>query len=989
MDKSTDSGDAIRRLEELVDQLSTRVERLEEELRSQRAVQTGPLPPPLPPNHAVAARHSKLTGAAVPERVSRLPELLRDHEPDEERAAPASAVKPPLPAGEKKFQAILAELESRRPGGQKHKGDLEIRIVTYWFPRIGLGLLALMFIYVAQLYSRGPWPKLAFGYAAALGLAGAGLWQRKRQPVWAEPVIAGGLGLSYFMTYSLYFVRPMKVIDSLPWELVLLTVNVVLVLAMAQWLRSEVVAGVALVLGYFTTGVSGTERYALLSVGFLSVAAVCFMVVNRWIVSTVVAVIATYAAHLYAWLFIGRPASEPPEEIFWHHAAHLIAYFAVYAIGAILAQRRVLEPSDRPGDAVDREQPAAPSGAQFLSLVVRVNIGLFVSGMILLLRRTGVYWDQAWAFFFPLAAVAWGLSRLHARLAGARFAYEVVAAVGVTFGLVAAASSAWLPVLLAVQAVGMLIQAQRNQSVLWGNLSLLVLFYAGLEALFPGKVSILGLGPPGTSAPMAWWTVMAVTVLCLGYVWVLQKRSRPDDRWNISGLAHAICFMTAILYAWGMMRDTQSPADTRMAILWAGPLVAAASVALRISVWQTFTIVLTLIGIPIHLSGGTEVSLAVFVPLAVGAGLALEKLGSGDPSSDQRSAGILYLAMHCAVALLLGKRVVEEWFVAAETAAGVATVLIAVVAGSRRLFWSAVIPAVIAIYAFFPQWLMVVTRQTPKFPLLAASLLVIVLAALLGTESLGRRAGSKTGTQSQQVTEFLLMLAGGAMITVWGHYVFGTTFFVVAAVFGALLTAGSVLAGRSTLILIGFLFLIASGLILAINAFETRDPAEGARVAWSAVVSALLLVGTERILVHRRRLRLIGEGTSASSGSDWQLSDETADLLRGWIATGAMAVLLLGTYAHPSVRSFYLSAAIVAAGFAWIVLGLVFNAAIYRKVGFGVVCFAVIKALGYDTRRLSRELQIVSLGVLGCVLLLAGWLYSRYRTRLLGEPPVD
>ena len=81
MDKNPESNDAIRRLEELVSQLTARVERLEEELKSQRAARTEPKPPPLPRQPVVSHGQPIPSTPAVAERVSRISETLHSTEP--------------------------------------------------------------------------------------------------------------------------------------------------------------------------------------------------------------------------------------------------------------------------------------------------------------------------------------------------------------------------------------------------------------------------------------------------------------------------------------------------------------------------------------------------------------------------------------------------------------------------------------------------------------------------------------------------------------------------------------------------------------------------------------------------------------------------------------------------------------------------------------------------------------------------------------------
>ncbi len=664
----------------------------------------------------------------------------------------------------------------------------------------------------------------------------------------------------------------------------------------------------------------------------------------------------------------------------------------MYAIGAALTQGRILTALPEDGSELERPDDAkGGAAAQFLALVVQINVGLFISSMIFLLRETGVYWNQAWAFFLPLAVVAYGLSLVHRPLAAARGAYQLAAAAGLAFGIMALASPAWLPVLLAAQAIGMLRLAERERSLTWGSLSALLVLYSGLEILTEGKISIFGMGPT-TRVEVEWWTSMAAVALLLAYAGLASIRLKPLA--FLRGLDQSACVFAAIVHTVGMARYVKPESEAVAGILWAGPMVAAAAIALRLPVLLTFTFTLSVFGMIVmgllsvfSRSHNTSLNLGVFIASGIAAGIALERMGSGRPKADRRCAGVLYIAVHIATALLLSKLLPREWFVPAQIAAAFVALAIAVVSGSRLLFWSALLPVLFATLAFF-----MVAAGSGRFngnpgTVLLAGLLLAALAAVFGTRSVGIRVSEDVGSRRQPAAELVLMFVAGAMVSVWGSLAFGATWFVVVAGIGAALAAAAVVTGRPMLIGVGFFYLAAGGVLLIIQSVQTRSPAEGLRVAMAAAVTVALIVAGERVLAFRAKLRR----SAVVPGEADLMSDETADTLRQVLAVGGLAAALFSVYTHPSVRSFYLSAAIVGAGFLWIVLGLLFRSGVYRKAGFAVVCFAIAKALGFDTRALSKELQIVSLGVLGGILLAAGWLYSRYRTRLLGsgEPETE
>jgi uncharacterized membrane protein len=64
--------------------------------------------------------------------------------------------------------------------------------------------------------------------------------------------------------------------------------------------------------------------------------------------------------------------------------------------------------------------------------------------------------------------------------------------------------------------------------------------------------------------------------------------------------------------------------------------------------------------------------------------------------------------------------------------------------------------------------------------------------------------------------------------------------------------------------------------------------------------------------------------------------------------------------------------------------GFVVGDRILRRSGLVLLAVCTIKAFGYDFRQLDAFSRILSFIVLGTLLLIASWVYTRFRERLRG-----
>ena len=168
-----------------------------------------------------------------------------------------------------------------------------MRLGTYWFVRIGIAMVLMGLVFFATLAYQnyisklGPGGKLALLYLAGGMLLGAGWWwQRKAAKEslknYAQVLFAGGLAAVYFTTYAAHHVPELLVIHSPLLAGVLLLGWAGFMVGVADHKKSEVLAFFAVGLAYYTSIIIRVGLFTLYSNLILTIAAVTFLVRNRW-----------------------------------------------------------------------------------------------------------------------------------------------------------------------------------------------------------------------------------------------------------------------------------------------------------------------------------------------------------------------------------------------------------------------------------------------------------------------------------------------------------------------------------------------------------------------------------------------------------------------------------------------------------------------------------------------------------------------------------
>lgn len=494
--------------------LRDRVERLEEEVRGLRArvaalestPELAPLPLPEPVMELVpgqAADAIEETAVLGP-WIETLQELKTP--PSEELEQPILPPPPPelepepvlapepipdrerIPAPVYTGSPFMSEEEYNAPPRPKRKAAVqqpaytaassgapqegwEIALATRWLPRLG-GVLLLAGAAVAGTLITPmlpPGAKLAMGYLVAFAVAAGGWFVRGRNETLGRAVIGISLSLAYFLGFASHFLSPTRIFGNAIPALFLMGVALVPVVVLADRWRSQIVAGMALLLGLLAVLISaGTSGiFALAGLGVLALGGGVVLVRHEWHSLTALSLAAVYLGTAALWVFF------PPEQtaplVLVHLFAvvlyHLIFTAAFWRWGRPWVARELAAARIGENDATPRiDLGTIPYSSSFAMLN---TMGLVVLSLFLFWSTKVLMPDIEW-LLFGLAAME-GARLLFSPLRRAQLAmfHQLSALSLLAGGIVAAFDGPTEAGALAAQTLLIAAAAGRSRSLLY------------------------------------------------------------------------------------------------------------------------------------------------------------------------------------------------------------------------------------------------------------------------------------------------------------------------------------------------------------------------------------------------------------------------------------------------------------------------------------------------------------------------------------------
>jgi hypothetical protein len=249
------------------------------------------------------------------------------------------------PRRNRNFQSRHRWPLQRRPGDIRNAG-WHVLARAHGIVMLLTGLVFLgTYAYKNFIGRFGPAGKVTLLYVAGAALLGAGAWlQRKREKEslrnYGQVLFAGGLAAVYFTTYAAHYVAVLRVIASPLLDGFLLLAWAAFIVWIADRRKSEVLAVFAVALAYYTSAITNIGLFTLYSNAVLTMAAVFFLVRNRWTTLSFISVVATYGGFAF-WRFHGDDWSwnaRLPEV--WQGNFFLGAYWLVFTAAVFLSRAK-------------------------------------------------------------------------------------------------------------------------------------------------------------------------------------------------------------------------------------------------------------------------------------------------------------------------------------------------------------------------------------------------------------------------------------------------------------------------------------------------------------------------------------------------------------------------------------------------------------------------------------------------------------------------
>jgi len=298
--------------------------------------------PPTAKPPAPAVHPPKPSPAQPPALPSREPGYVNvPHVPPPPPAAPPMAsarVAAPPHVAPLRSSAVHSTAQQR----MKSASAIEDTLGRNWLNKIGIVLfvVGVASFGIYEFGQLGPALKDLLLYFVSFAFLGGGIFveKRDRYRVLGYTLIGGGWATLYFTTYALNHVAAMLVLQSEVLDLVLmLAVALVMVVHTLRY-RSQLVTGLAFLLGYTTIALSQDKVYSLSAGLILAIGLVSIVIRLGWYELEIFGILSSFLNHLY-WLYrlLGPEGAQ-------HHAfpdyrvstALLLFYWLTYRISYVI-----------------------------------------------------------------------------------------------------------------------------------------------------------------------------------------------------------------------------------------------------------------------------------------------------------------------------------------------------------------------------------------------------------------------------------------------------------------------------------------------------------------------------------------------------------------------------------------------------------------------------------------------------------------------------
>lgn len=293
---------------------------LQEETKSSASSELSPtaspqLEPEKSPSTVAAEVYAEISSAATP------PPLPQ-------------TVTPPTPQQEVDFKVpspTEKPTETEKPAAQS---NWEINFGQTWLVRIGVlslltGLIFLStYAYKNWLYEAPATLKVSFFMLLSLGLTGAGFYfeqAKENLKLYGRAITAGGLAAGYYTIYAAHFVDSLHCINSAVVAGALLTAWAAIMLVYSCWKQSRIISIMGIGLAFYGTIVNPAGWLSLFSALLLSASGMFLLTRYKWNNVGIITICTAYIAHAF-WLGYYPQQLDPVVRI-----CYLASYWALFA----------------------------------------------------------------------------------------------------------------------------------------------------------------------------------------------------------------------------------------------------------------------------------------------------------------------------------------------------------------------------------------------------------------------------------------------------------------------------------------------------------------------------------------------------------------------------------------------------------------------------------------------------------------------------------
>ena len=451
-------------------------------------------------------------------------------------------------------------------GTAKQDASFEMKLGTYWLVRIGIVVLLTGLVFLGNYAYQnwigllGPGAKVGLLYLASGALLGTGAWlQRKREKEslrnYGQVLLSGGLAAVYFVTYATHYVSNLRIIESPVIDGLLLLGWAGAVIALAERKKSELMALFAIGLAYYTSAITHIGSFTLYSNLVLTIAAVTFLVRNRWATLSFVALLANYIGFAFWRFYRGELGFMWPTDELWHGNYFLAGYWIVFTIAVFLSRSDRLRGATR---------------ASFLT----INNGAFFSLIVLSMWqvRHGGFWKFSLGYGVALLALAALAKRILVEDSITKNAYFAQGLLLATVGLIAHFTGFQLSLLLAAESVILMFFAHQTKNLISEAAGYIVALLAVFIAITVKPSLVFG----------------SSVALLVGCNAVLCRRSEKLDLSSLSPSAFYFAALASAMLTFTIWQTVHAP--------YLAPTLALLAVALTVSIYLIKTPELVVVG---------------------------------------------------------------------------------------------------------------------------------------------------------------------------------------------------------------------------------------------------------------------------------------------------------------------------------------------------------------------------------------------------------